>query len=547
MSGTLSTRYLFLLICVSVFFSCKEDAPLISSITPRIGMMGEVLTIQGKNFGDERNESYVTISGISPTASSYVEWTDIKIMVRVPEFGDSGLVYVYRNNKKSNAALFSNGTTMPQPVTGENTGMGPRIQSVVPLAGSIGAPVIIRGSGFGSSREGGGVFFAWNAETFAAAPAALNSLGSVEVSETDFGYELWNEREIRVRVPDGAVSGNLFVRTPRGDALPVFFDVTGKPGTKTYKDKRSYAISYAVDIQVQEASKPNSLYLWLPRPINSASQPNTRSLSRNMEPFMENYRGASLFQLQNLQPHTNTGITLSYLVDVYSLETSIRPQFIRSTGTEGGVAGRQTAHTLPSPLIPSNNSRIKERAAAIIGWEQNPYIRAQRIYKYLISEGGIQWSLLQGDILEALEKKRADPYTAALLFCALARASGIPALPVSGVILDRNRQFVRHYWAEFWLDGLGWIPVDPTLGSGAAPPSFIVRADLAGYYFGNLDNQRITFSRGFTAFSQMDPRGRTAVRERDYALQNLWEEAVGGLESYSSLWSDVTINGIYVQ
>jgi hypothetical protein len=37
------------------------------------------------------------------------------------------------------------------------------------------------------------------------------------------------------------------------------------------------------------------------------------------------------------------------------------------------------------------------------------------------------------------------------------------------------------------------------------------------------------------------------VRTRDYSLQNLWEEAIGGLESYSSLWSDVTITGMYVQ
>jgi hypothetical protein len=45
----------------------------------------------------------------------------------------------------------------------------------------------------------------------------------------------------------------------------------------------------------------------------------------------------------------------------------------------------------------------------------------------------------------------------------------------------------------------------------------------------------------------MDPQGRVAVRDREYALQNLWEEAAAGLESYSSLWSDITINGVYVQ
>jgi hypothetical protein len=269
-----------------------------------------------------------------------------------------------------------------------------------------------------------------------------------------------------------------------------------------------------------------------------------------MEPFMENYRGVSLFQMQNIQAGANTGVTLSYLVEVYAVETDIRSQSVRLTGIAGNTAEAspvQAAYTVSSPLIPSDDPRIKEKSTAITGREQNPYLRAQRIYRYLLEEGGIQWTMLEGGALEALENKQADPYMATLHFCALARASGIPAIPVAGVLLDRSRQFSRHYWAEFWVEGFGWVPVDPALGSGAAPDSFILRADRANYYFGNLDNQRISFSRGFTTLSQMDPRGRVAIRNRDYALQNLWEEAVGGLESYSSLWSDVTINGVYVQ
>jgi transglutaminase-like putative cysteine protease len=118
---------------------------------------------------------------------------------------------------------------------------------------------------------------------------------------------------------------------------------------------------------------------------------------------------------------------------------------------------------------------------------------------------------------------------------------------VAGVLVNRSRQTIRHYWAEFWIDGFGWVPLDPALGAGAAPALFNLRPDAGAYYFGSLDNQRITFSRGQTILSQMDPRGRAAVHPRNYALQTLWEEAAGGLESYSSLWGDVTITGMYVQ
>jgi transglutaminase-like putative cysteine protease len=510
-------------------------------------MMGEVLTILGENFGDTREESYVTIAGISPTTSSYIEWSDTRILVRVPEFGDSGLVCVYRGEKKSNSALFSNRATMPQTIQGEYTGIGPRILTVEPLTGQVGSVITIRGSGFGPSREGGGVFFAWSAEPSPSATAGLSGPGSVEVSETEFGYELWNEREIRVRVPDGAIGGNLTVQTPRGNTRPVFFDITAKPGTKTFKEKRSYAISYSVDIQVEEAERPNSLYLWLPRPVNSSSQRNLQVLSRTMEPFIENYRGTSLFQIKDLQSDANAGITLSYLVEVYAVETDIRSNSVTSVPSQPSPV--KAAYTTANSRLPSDDPRIKELTASLVGREQNPYIRARRIYEYLLNQGGIQWppeeALPPEGLLEALEEKKADPYTAALLFCTMARSAGIPAIPVSGVLLDRSRTLSRHYWAEFWIDGFGWIPVDIALGAGAVPPSFILRADRANYYFGNLDNQRITFSRGFTTLSQMDPRGRVSVRERNHVLQNLWEEAVGGLESYSSLWSDVTLNGVY--
>jgi transglutaminase-like putative cysteine protease len=152
-----------------------------------------------------------------------------------------------------------------------------------------------------------------------------------------------------------------------------------------------------------------------------------------------------------------------------------------------------------------------------------------------------------GDVFTALEEKRADFYTAAMLYCTLLRSAGIPCLPVAGVLVSRNRQTMNHWWAEFWVDGFGWLPVDPVMGAGALPAQFGDNPDKAGYYFGNMDSQRIAFSRGFSNLAQMDPRGRTVTRSRSYSLQNLWEEAVGGIESYTSFWGDIAISGMYAQ
>jgi len=115
------------------------------------------------------------------------------------------------------------------------------------------------------------------------------------------------------------------------------------------------------------------------------------------------------------------------------------------------------------------------------------------------------------------------------------------------VLVNRSGQTLRHYWTEIWIDGFGWLPVDPVMGAGAVAESFVTKQDTANYYFGNIDSQRIAFSRGELNLSQMDSRGRLVSHSKVYSLQNIWEEAVGGLESYSSFWGDITISGIYVQ
>ena len=530
--------------CIAALSACGEKAPEILSLEPRIGRLGEVLTIHGSGFGTERDESFVTIAGTPPTSSSYLSWNDNEIRVRIPEFGEAGLVYIHRGRKLSNPALFANQATLPVSVEGADVSSTPRISSVEPVSGPIGSLITILGSNFGSSRENSAVYFSWDAESSPSAPAGTKSPDFVEAFEAEFGYELWSEREIRVRIPDGAISGNLEIRTSRGKSRPLYFEITGKPGAKTFRDKRSYILSYGVDLQIDQAASPNALYIWMPQPVESASQRNVKLLSRNIDPFVDNYRGTSLFQFIDLPAKTSRGITISYVAEVYAVETSIRTQTPVKLNRPSPVV---TIYTLSSALIPSGDSGIKAKAAEIVGREQYPYGKAQKIYNWLISSGGIQGTPLQGGALEALEEKQADNYRAAMLFCALARASGIPALPVTGVLINRQRVATRHYWAEFWVDGFGWIPLDPVLGAGASPPDFNLREDHAAYYFGNLDNQRITFTRGEHILSQMAPRGRTAMRTRDYSLQNLWEEADGGLESYSSLWSGVTITGMYVQ
>ena len=524
--------------------TCQAKTPVIYFIYPHIGEMGEPVTITGANFGKIRDEtSYVTIAGAQPTSMSYLDWRDSEISFRTPEFGEAGLVYVHVKGKKSNGVLFANQATLPLHVYDSEIGQGPRIVSVVPNTAMTGSLVSISGTGFGSSRGNSGVFFSWNAEIPASMPAEARVPEFTEVMESEYGYELWSEREIRVRVPDGVTGGNMEVRTARGVSPPFYFDPGNKPGTKTYRDKRSYTINYTVNVKTAEAEIPNTLYLWVPRPAASAAQRNIELLSSSVEPFVESYRGTSLFKLDDLAANSEAQISLSWKIEVYSVESSVRYQSIRQDADSqpSGVYTQSTAQ------LPSDDPRIRNQAALILGRERNSYLKAQRIYEWMLKEFIYQPDQSDGSIFNALETKQADPYLAALLCCTLMRSAGIPSQPVAGVLISRDRQTMDHYWAEFWIDGFGWLPADPVMGAEAVPAQFGSHPDKANFYFGNTDSQRIAFSRGFAVLSPMDPRGRTVTRSRSYALQNLWEEVVGGIESYSSLWGGITITGMYAQ
>jgi len=525
------------------FVSCHPKTPVIYSIHPQIGSINEPLTIKGANFGNEKDVSYITIAGIQPTNTAYLDWQDGEITVKVPEFSEVGLVYAYVKGRKSNGVLYANRATLPVQTVETMNGQKPRIASISPQTGATGTLLTITGSGFGNTRGNGGVFFPWSAQRPVSMPADAVSLEFIDAAESDFGIELWTEREIRVHVPDGAVSGNVEVRTSKGvgsPALPI--DLANRPGVKTFRDKRNYIVSVSVNVQTKAAETPNTLYLWVPRPAASSAQRNTEMLSSSMEPFIENYRGTCLFKLENLAPSGDTKLNIIWKTDVYAIETAVRPLSIRQ---EANSPARD-AYTKSMPQLPSDDTRIKNQTAAILGREQNPYTKAQLIYEWMIKQF-VFHPEPGGDLFTALEKKQADFYTAAMLYCAFLRCAGIPCLPVAGVLISPNRQTMNHWWAEFWIDGFGWIPVDPVMGAGAAPSQLDGSQNKASYYFGNIDSRRIAFSRGFSSLAQMDPRGRTITRSRSYSLQNLWEEAVGGIESYSSLWGEVTITGVYAQ
>jgi transglutaminase-like putative cysteine protease len=134
--------------------------------------------------------------------------------------------------------------------------------------------------------------------------------------------------------------------------------------------------------------------------------------------------------------------------------------------------------------------------------QEKPLDKARAIYTYVLStmrydKTGEGWG--KGDAIFACNEKRGNCTDFHALFIGMMRAASIPARFEIGFPLPRDKNAGEiggyHCWAQFWVDGRGWVPVDASEAWKDAS-----RRD---YFFGAHDANRILFSRGRDI--QLDP------------------------------------------
>lgn len=176
----------------------------------------------------------------------------------------------------------------------------------------------------------------------------------------------------------------------------------------------------------------------------------------------------------------------------------LRKDFGRAAGRTPGRRGESPAEVAtwlePDRLVPLDG-RIRELAAEVTEGKETDLEKARAIYDYVVDtmsydKSGDGWG--HGDIYWACDMKRGNCTDFHALFTGLNRAVGIPAKFAIGFPIppDRGEGEIGgyHCWAEFWLDGYGWVPVD-TSEARKHP-------EKREYFFGAHDENRVEFSEG---------------------------------------------------
>ncbi len=518
--------------------------PRLELIEPAIGESGGVISLEGSNFGSSRGDSWIDVDGTIPTASSYLSWDDRLVRLRLPAAFDSGLLHVVTRQGRSNPKLFMNRARLPVLASGERPGASPYIASISPDEGPVGSLVVVTGLGFGPGKDGSEVRFSWASEGEGGKPPGdMSSPLFVSPGDADFGYELWSDKELRLRVPDGAISGSVYIASDKGMSNAVFFHVSEPAGSKRYFSRTSYSISQAVSVSKIKASGPAELYLWTPLPVRSASQRLVKLLGREPEPMIGDYRGNALFRFADLATGRDRSISQSFLVQTFAVEATIDPD--RPAAKPQNPPALMAAYTSPDDLVPAAAPAVQDLAKKILRGERGNWRAARLVWDWLIKNVAWNDRRQRERAVDAISDKSADSYSYAILACALLRAAGLPSLPVAGYLVDPSRRAVRHYWVEAYVYGLGWVPLDPILGSGASPGGLRAPWEDRTRYFGGLDERHIAFSRGFSSLAPLSPSGRRVAKDRRWSFQSFYEEASGALDAYSSYWSDIEVTGMY--
>ena len=119
----------------------------------------------------------------------------------------------------------------------------------------------------------------------------------------------------------------------------------------------------------------------------------------------------------------------------------------------------------PEPFIESDDPRIQAQVRQILGRERDPIDATTQLIRWVHEQVDPRADGAAPAAVGVLTRRRGDANAHATLFVALARAAGLPARPVAGLLYVNDR-FYHHAWAEVWLGT--WIPVDPLLGQAPA-------------------------------------------------------------------------------
>ncbi len=128
-------------------------------------------------------------------------------------------------------------------------------------------------------------------------------------------------------------------------------------------------------------------------------------------------------------------------------------------------------------FVQSDNPRLIAKAQEIIGSETDARKASELLCKWVYENVRTSFSARLTNSLEVLDSLAGDCTEHSMLFIGLARAAGLPAREVAGLVYVDGPPagFYFHQWAKVWVGK--WVDVDPTFNQPFADVTHIKLAE----------------------------------------------------------------------
>jgi transglutaminase-like putative cysteine protease len=193
--------------------------------------------------------------------------------------------------------------------------------------------------------------------------------------------------------------------------------------------------------------------------------------------------------------HLGARTPLPGTIDLEMEATVTRRAYSVFAGASGFDEGDPTPRDLaPNDLVPTDG-KIAALAHEVTAKAQTPLDKARAIYSYVTTmmrydKTGAGWG--RGDAVYACDAKRGNCTDFHSLIIGMARAVNIPARFVMGFPVPEDERAGAipgyHCWAELYVAGIGWLPVDSSEASK--------HPEKRDFFFGGLDANRVAFTEG---------------------------------------------------
>ena len=160
-------------------------------------------------------------------------------------------------------------------------------------------------------------------------------------------------------------------------------------------------------------------------------------------------------------------------------------EFLGKRNVTDGFQAAQLPVTEPSTrewlkqttFVQSDDPRLSAKAKEIVAGEKDTFTISTKLCHWVYENVRTTYSARLSNALEVLEHPEGDCTEHSILFVGLARAAGLPAREVAGLIYvaDDKPAFYFHQWAKVWVGK--WIDVDPTFNQPLADATHIKLAE----------------------------------------------------------------------